>query len=116
MRRFDLVIAALLILPWQAQAADKKKPDVRQIAIEQVGEAIAIVSLCRGLTADVPTISLTLMRAGLNVDDIFDAAGKYSASIIPQMIESGGEDAACAAGAAWYGPRGSKVPNFLILQ
>ena len=48
--------------------------------------------------------------------DIFDAAGKYSASIIPQMIESGGEDAACAAGAAWYGPRGSKVPNFLILQ
>lgn len=112
--RKSLAAAMLVLLPVTAHAA--KKPDLRKIAVTQVGEIIALASLCRGLRPNVEIISLVLMRAGVSFDDIMDEAGRYSESILPKMAASGGEEAACAAGAAWYGPKGSKVPNFMILQ
>jgi hypothetical protein len=112
--RKSLAAAMILLLPATAHAVDKV--DLREAAVKQVGEVIALASLCRGLRPNVETISLVLMRAGVGFDDIIDDAGKYSENILPKMAASGGEEAACAAGSAWYGPRGSKAPDFMILQ
>lgn len=111
MKRF--VAAGLLSLAFAAAAAADEKKDLRQIAVEQFGEVIALVSICQEITVDVSLLSVVAMRAGLAIDEILDDAGAYSATLLPAMAASGGEAEACRAAVAWYGPRGSKIPNLV---
>ncbi len=94
-------------------AAEEEKKDLRQIAIEQFGEVIALVSVCRAVTIDISVMSVIAMRAGLEIDEILEEAGAYSATLLPEMAASGGEADACRAAATWYGPKGSKIPNLV---
>jgi len=110
-KKFLAAIAGVLAVA--ASAAAEEKKDLRQIAVEQFGEVIALVSVCRAITVDVSIMSVIATRAGLEIDDILDEAGAYSATLLPEMAASGGEAEACQAAVNWYGPRGSKVPNLV---
>lgn len=111
MRRF--LAAVFVVLAATGTVAAEEKKDLRQIAVEQFGEVIALVSVCRAVTIDVPVMSIIAMRAGLEIDDILDDAGAYSATLLPKIAAAGGEAEACRAAAAWYGPNGTKVPNLV---
>lgn len=111
MKKF--LAAALALLAVAAAAAAEEKKDLRQIAIEQFGEVIALVSVCRAITIDVSVMSVIAMRAGLEIDQILEEAGAYSATLLPAMAASGGEAEACQAATAWYGPKGSKIRNLV---
>ncbi len=108
-----ILAAASVLLAVVATAAAEEKKDLRQIAVEQFGEVIALVSVCRAVTIDVSVLSIIVMRAGLEIDEILDEAGAYSATLLPGMAASGSEADACRAAAAWYGPKGSKIPNLV---
>lgn len=110
MKKF--LAAAFALLTVAAAAAEEKK-DLRQIAIEQFGEVIALVSVCRAITIDVSVMSIIAMRAGLEIDEILEEAGAYSATLLPAMAASGGEAEACQAATIWYGPKGSKIRNLV---
>ena len=107
MKKF--LAAAFVLLAATATAAAEEKKDLRQIAVEQFGEVIALVSVCRALTIDISVMSVIAMRAGLEIDEILEEAGAHSATLLPEMAASGGEAEACQAAATWYGPKGSKM-------
>lgn len=111
MKKF--LAAAFVLLAATATAAAEEKKDLRQIAVEQFGEVIALVSVCRALTIDISVMSVIAMRAGLEIDEILEEAGAHSATLLPEMAASGGEAEACQAAATWYGPKGSKIPNLV---
>lgn len=113
MRRLILPVLAALLCAGPASAAEEKK-SLRQVAVEQFGEIIALISICQQVTVNMPVMSVIAIRAGLDLDDILDEAGAYSTTLMPKMLESGGVEGACNAAAIWYGPRGSKVRNLLV--
>lgn len=111
MKKFLAAVFAVLAAAGTVAAEEKK--DLRQIAIEQFGEVIALVSVCRVVTIDISVMSIIVMRAGLEIDDILEDAGAYSATLVPKIAASGGEADACRAAATWYGPNGTKIPNLV---
>lgn len=111
LRHVTLVAAVLMTAA--AGAAAQEKKDLRQIAVEQFGEVIALVSACSAVTVDISVMSVIAIRAGLEIDEILDEAGAYSATLLPKMAESGGEAEACQAAVLWYGPKGTKVRNLI---
>lgn len=111
MKKILAAMAGVLALAASATAEEKK--DLRQIAVEQFGEVIALVSVCRAITVDVNIMSIIATRAGLQIDDIIEEAGAFSTTLLPKMAASGGEAEACQAAVNWYGPRGSKIPNLV---
>lgn len=111
MKKF--LAAVFVVLAAATVAAAEEKKDLRQIAVEQFGEVIALVSVCRAVTIDISVMSVIAMRAGLEIDEILDEAGAYSATLLPEMAASGGEADACRAAATWYGPNGTKIPNLV---
>lgn len=112
MKKFLAAMAGVLAVAASA-AAEEGKKDLRQTAVEQFGEVIALVSVCRSITVDVNIMSVIATRAGIQIDDILDEAGAYSTTLLPMMAASGGEAEACQAAVNWYGPRGSKIPNLV---
>lgn len=111
MKKFLAAVSILLAVA--ATAAAEEEKDLRQIAIEQFGEVIALVSVCRAVTIDISVMSVVAIRAGIEIDEILDEAGAYSATLLPQMAASGNEADACRAAATWYGPNGTKIPNLV---
>jgi len=89
--------------------------DLRETAIDQIAEAIAMDSACRSLQVDLNIMTVIVQRAGLDMDKVLEEAGSRSAAYLEQYAKSG-EDAVCQAGLILYGPKGSNAMNFLIPQ
>ncbi len=101
--------------PTEKPAAASDEQDVRETAINQIAEAVAIDSACRSLKVDLNIMTVIVQRAGLDMDEVLTEAGARSGSYLDDFA-TGGEDAVCRLGVLLYGPQGSNAMNFLVRE
>jgi hypothetical protein len=100
-------VAAIAVASSTAEAES-----IRGIAVQKIGEAMALAAKCSSLEVDASKITTAVESSGLAVKGLMDEAGAVSEKLIIQL-QGSDEAVACELGLTMYGPDGNKAKGFL---
>jgi hypothetical protein len=88
---------------------------IRGIAVQKIGEAMALAAKCSSLEVDASKITAAVESSGLAVKGLMDEAGVVSEKLIIQL-QGSDESVACELGRTLYGPHGTAAKGLLKLK